>query len=71
MWGLRFLYFSLLVPLYRSKTEAPPRSLPVRFVEVSAIKKPGNKASARLNSMRIPQALGGSGRWSDSISSHK
>ena len=25
MWGLRFLHFSLLVPLYRSKTEAPPR----------------------------------------------
>src|SRR5258708_2481699 len=46
MWGLRFLHFSLLVPLYHSKTEAPPRSLPVRFLEVPAIKKPGKKASA-------------------------
>jgi hypothetical protein len=46
MWGLRFLHFSLLVPLYRSKAEAPPRSLPVRFLEVPAIKKPGKKASA-------------------------
>jgi hypothetical protein len=46
MWGLRFLHFSLLVPLYRSNAEAPPRSLPVRFLEVPAIKKPGKKASA-------------------------
>ena len=46
MWGLRFLHFSLLVPLYRSTPEAPPRSLPVRFLEVPAIKKPGKKASA-------------------------
>jgi DDE superfamily endonuclease len=46
MWGLRFLHFSLLVPLYRSSAEAPPRSLPVRFLEVPAIKKPGKKASA-------------------------
>ncbi|HLW86673.1 MAG TPA: hypothetical protein VKR60_15760 [Candidatus Sulfotelmatobacter sp.] len=47
MWGLRFLHFSLLVPLYRSPAEAPPRSLPVRFLEVPALKKPGKKASAR------------------------
>lgn len=46
MWGLRFLHFSLLVPLYHSKLEAPPRSLPVRFLEVPAIKKPRKKASA-------------------------
>jgi hypothetical protein len=46
MWGLRFLHFSLLVPLYRSNTQAPPRSLPVRFLEVPAIKRPGKKASA-------------------------
>jgi hypothetical protein len=45
MWGLRFLHFSLLVPLYRSHAEVPPRSLPVRFLEVPAIKKPGKKAS--------------------------
>jgi hypothetical protein len=46
MWGLRFLHFSLLVPLYRSNAEVPPRSLPVRFLEAPAIKKPGKKASA-------------------------
>jgi DDE superfamily endonuclease len=46
MWGLRFLHFSLLVPLYRSNPQVPPRSLPVRFLEVPAIKKPGKKASA-------------------------
>jgi hypothetical protein len=45
MWGLRFLHFSLLVPLYRSNADVPARSLPVRFLEVPAIKKPGKKAS--------------------------
>jgi len=45
MWGLRFLHFSLLVPLYRSGAEVPPRSLPVRFLEVPALKKPRKKAS--------------------------
>jgi hypothetical protein len=45
MWGLRFLHFSLLVPLYRSGADVPPRSLPVRFVEVPAIRKPGKKAT--------------------------
>jgi hypothetical protein len=45
LWGLRFLHFSLLVPLYHSHAEAPPRSLPVRFLEVPAIKKPGKRAS--------------------------
>ena len=33
MWGLRFLHCSLLVPLYRSHAETPPRSLPVRFLQ--------------------------------------
>lgn len=46
MWGLRFLHFSLLVPLYRPNTDVPPRSLPLRFLEVPAIKKPGKRASA-------------------------
>lgn len=46
MWGLRFLHFSLLTPLYRSNAEVPPRSLPIRFLEVPALKKPGKKASA-------------------------
>src|SRR5580693_6497810 len=40
MWGLRFLHFSLLVPLYRSNADVPPRSLPLRFLEVPAIRKP-------------------------------
>lgn len=44
LWGLRFLHFSLLVPLYRS-SEVPARSLPIRFLEVPAIKKPGKRAS--------------------------
>ena len=46
MWGLRFLHFSLLVPMYRSHPEVPPRALPVRVLEVPAIKKPGKRASA-------------------------
>jgi DDE superfamily endonuclease len=45
MWGLRFLHFALLVPLYRSNSEVPPRALPIRFLEAPAIKKPGKKAS--------------------------
>jgi hypothetical protein len=54
MWGLRFLHFSLLVPLYRSHADAPPRSLPVRFLEVPAIKKPGKKASpAEIQAHRL------------------
>src|SRR5580700_400476 len=46
MWGLRFLHFSLLVPLYRSFPDAAPRSLPLRFHEVPAVKKPGKRATA-------------------------
>ena len=46
MWGLRFLHFSLLVPLYRSHPQSPPRSLPLRFCEAPALKKPGKKATA-------------------------
>jgi hypothetical protein len=43
MLGLRFLQVSLLVPLYRHAAAAP-RSLPVRFEEVPALKKPRRKA---------------------------
>ena len=46
MWGLRFLHLTLLVPLYRSYPDAGPRSLPIRFLEVPALKRPGKKASA-------------------------
>src|SRR5580692_2886778 len=40
MWGLRILHFSLLVTLYRGGSDVPPRSLPLRFLEVPAIRKP-------------------------------
>jgi hypothetical protein len=46
MWGLRFLHLTLLVPLYRAHADAAPRSLPIRFREVPALKRPGKKASA-------------------------
>ena len=46
MWGLRFLHLTLLVPLYRSHPDAGPRSLPLRFLEVPALKRPGKKAPA-------------------------
>ncbi len=46
MWGLCFLHLTLLVPLYRSHPDAGPRSLPIRFLEVPALKRPGKKASA-------------------------
>jgi hypothetical protein len=44
LYGLRFLQGSLLIPLYQ-KNDQPPRSLPITFKEVPAIKKPGKKAS--------------------------
>jgi hypothetical protein len=46
MWGLRFLHLTLLVPLYRLYPDVGPRSLPLRFLEVPALKRPGKKASA-------------------------
>jgi hypothetical protein len=45
MWGLRFLQVALLAPLYRESKQSA-RSLPVRFLECPAIKKPSRKASA-------------------------
>lgn len=44
LYGLRFLQGSLLMPLYK-KNDQPPRSLPILFKEVPAVKKPGKKAS--------------------------
>jgi len=41
--GLRFLQASLLVPLHRF-AQAGTRALPIRFEEVSRVKKPGRKA---------------------------
>lgn len=45
MLGLRFLQASLLVPAHRIDARAGARALPVRFEEVSRVKKPGRKAS--------------------------
>lgn len=45
--GLRFLQASLLVPLHR-KAPVGSRALPIRFQEVSRVKRPGKKASEEL-----------------------
>ena len=47
MLGLRFLQASVLVPLHRS-TPVGTRALPIRFQEVSRIKRPGKKASDEM-----------------------
>src|SRR6267154_1075648 len=44
IYGLRFLQGSLLVPMYQ-KNDQPPRSLPITFTEVPAVKKPGKRAT--------------------------
>jgi hypothetical protein len=45
--GLRFLQASLLVPLHR-RAPVGTRALPIRFQEVSRIKRPGQKATAEM-----------------------
>jgi hypothetical protein len=47
MLGLRFLQASLLVPLHRN-TSVGTRALPIRFQEVSRIKRPGKKATEEM-----------------------
>jgi hypothetical protein len=47
MLGLRFLQASLLVPLHRNASVGT-RALPVRFQEVSRIKRPGKKATEEM-----------------------
>jgi len=42
--GLRFLQASLLVPLHRT-ADVGTRALPIRFQEVSRVKRPGKKAT--------------------------
>jgi hypothetical protein len=42
--GLRFLQASLLVPLHRTSAVGT-RALPIRFAEVSRVKRPGNQAT--------------------------
>lgn len=44
IWALRFLQFSVLVPLYKS-TGALCRAVPIRFLEAHSPKRPGKKAS--------------------------
>jgi Transposase DDE domain len=55
MLGLRFLQASLLVPLHRS-AGVGARALPIRFEEVSRVKRPGKNASAELQ-QQYRQAL--------------
>jgi hypothetical protein len=45
--GLRFLQASLLVPLHRS-TPVGTRALPIRFEEVSRVKRPGKRATEEM-----------------------
>jgi hypothetical protein len=45
--GLRFLQASLLVPLHRT-TAVATRALPIRFQEVSRVKRPGKKATEEM-----------------------
>lgn len=45
--GLRFLQASLLLPLHRSGAWGA-RSLPIRFEEVSRVKRPGRKATEEM-----------------------
>jgi DDE superfamily endonuclease len=45
--GLRFLQASLLLPLHRT-TSVGARALPIRFEEVSRIKRPGRKATEEM-----------------------
>lgn len=50
IYGLRFIQYTLLLPLYRNTTDeddqvVPPRSIPVCFDEVPTLVKPGKKAS--------------------------
>jgi hypothetical protein len=44
MLGLRFMQASLLVPLHRS-SDIGARALPIRFEEVSRVKRPGRKST--------------------------
>jgi hypothetical protein len=45
MLGLRFLQFSLLVPCSKESARCGARGLPVRFEEVSRVKRPGKRAT--------------------------
>lgn len=54
IYGLRFVQYTLLLPLYGNsagdrKNAPPPRSVPVSFREVPVLEKPGKKASKEEN----------------------
>lgn len=68
MWGLRFLQMTLIVPLYRSQPNVAPRSLPIRFQEAPALKRPGQarrppKPNARLGAKRSKSRICPSIPW--------
>lgn len=44
IWGLRFLQFSVLMPMYKDDN-IPCRSIPIRFIEAPSLKKPGKKST--------------------------
>lgn len=44
LWGLRFLQFSVLLPLYNTMG-VPCRAIPIRFVDAPPVKKPGKRAT--------------------------
>ena len=47
IWGQRFLQASLLTPLYDFDAESSPRGLPIRFQEVTPVRKPGKNATTQ------------------------
>jgi DDE superfamily endonuclease len=53
--GLRFLQASLLLPLHRT-TAVGTRGLPIRFQEVSRVKRPGKKASEEAQKQYLEES---------------
>ena len=45
VWGQRFLQASVLPPLYENEKQSSPRAIPIKFLEVASVKKPGKRAS--------------------------
>lgn len=46
IWGLRFLQFSVLLPLYNQGSTLC-RSIPIRFVDAPSLKRPGKKSTEK------------------------
>jgi hypothetical protein len=44
LWGLRFLQFSCLLPLY-NRSSVGPRAIPIRFVHTPPVARPGKRAT--------------------------